>query len=157
MARILGARGLAGALRIEVLTDWPDRFAPGASVWLEGEDEPRQIAAVDWGGRVPSLRLVGVDTREAAEALGGRFLEAPPRPLAEGEYFWHQLVGLRVETVTGGRLGTLAEVFRAGGAEVYRVEGDEGETLIPALKRVVREIDLVAGRMVVDYQPEEVV
>jgi 16S rRNA processing protein RimM len=156
VARVLGARGLSGGLRIELLTDWPERFAPGASVWIEGEEQPRQVAEMEWGGRIPVLHLVGVETREAADELVGRFLEGPPRALGEGEYYWHELVGLRVRTVGGEEVGSLTEVFRAGGAEVYRIEGAAGEVLIPALRSVVREIDLPSGVMVVDYQPEEV-
>jgi 16S rRNA processing protein RimM len=50
----------------------------------------------------------------------------------------------------------LVEVFRAGENEVYRIEGPDGELLIPALREVVRSIDLSAGRMVVRYDAEEV-
>ncbi len=153
---MLGARGLSGGLRIELLTDWPERFAAGGSVWVEGEGEPRQIAEMEWGGRVPVMHLVGVDSREAADALRGCFLEGLARPLDDGAYYWHQIIGLRVRTIAGEELGSVTEVFRAGGAEVYRIEGDAGEVLIPALRSVVLEIDLAAGRMVVDYQVEEV-
>ncbi len=101
------------------------------------------------------LRLSGIDTREAAEELRGRYLEVPPRALPEGTYFWHQLEGLRVLDLHGRDLGRVAEVFRAGENEVYRIEG-ERELLVPALRSVVREIDLAAGTIVVDYRVEDV-
>ena len=98
----------------------------------------------------------GVTSREAAEPLVGRYLEVAAAELPPGSYYWHQLEGLRVTDPDGMELGTLVEVFRAGEAEVYRVEGERGELLVPALREVVREIDLDAGRMVVAYDPEEV-
>ncbi len=71
MARVLSAKGLAGALKVEPLTDWPEHLEPGASVFLEGEEQPRTIAAAERGGRVPVLSLEGITTREAAEGTRG--------------------------------------------------------------------------------------
>ncbi|HET8586869.1 MAG TPA: ribosome maturation factor RimM [Candidatus Limnocylindria bacterium] len=156
MARIAGAKGLAGGFRIEPITDWPERLAVGETLYLDDEDEPREVVAVELGGRLPVVRLTGVETRAAAESLAGRYLEVEPRELPEGSYYWHQLEGLRVEDESGELLGTLVEVFRVGENEVYRVTGSGGETLIPALHDVVRQIDLVGRRMVVHYESEDV-
>ena len=156
VARVLGAKGLGGAVRIESLTDHPERLAVGESLWLEGDEEPRRVLESAWGGRAPVLRLEGVADRTAAEQLAGRYLEAPPSPLAPGAYYWHQLVGLSVADEAGAELGEVVEVFRAGENEVYRIEGPGGELLVPALREVVRSIDLEAGRMVVRYESEEV-
>lgn len=157
MARIVGAKGLAGAVRIELLTDWPERLAPGSRVFLDDEAEPRGVRELQAGGRVPVLALEGVDTREGAEALIGRYLEVVARELPEGSYYWHQLTGLRVLDEGGTQLGELVEVFRAGENEVYRVVTDDGgELLLPAIHDVVRRIDLQAGTMVVRYETEEV-
>jgi 16S rRNA processing protein RimM len=156
VARVLRAKGLAGAMRIEPLTDRPERLAAGEALWIEGEADPRRILEAAWGGRVPVLRLEGISDRSAAERVVGRYLEAPASPLAPDAYYWHQLIGLSVVDEAGAALGTVVEVFRAGENEVYRIEGPGGELLVPALRQVVREIDLDAGRMVVDYQAEEV-
>jgi 16S rRNA processing protein RimM len=108
-------------------------------------------------GRGLVLTLDGVASREAADALRGRYLEVEARSLPIGSYYWHELIGLAVETDDGQPLGTIREVFRAGEAEVYRVElTDGGELLLPGVRDVVREIDLGAGRMVVHYEAEEV-
>ncbi len=157
VARVIGAKGLAGALKIEPLTDWPEHLEPGASVFVDGEDRPRRIGSVERGGRVPVVHLDGIASREAAEQLADRYLEVEPAPLPEGEYYWHQLEGLRVEDESGGVLGVVREVFRAGGAEVYAVERTAGgELLVPGIRDVVREIDLDKGRMIVRYEVEEI-
>jgi 16S rRNA processing protein RimM len=129
----------------------------GAAVFLEGEPTRRQITAAERGGRVLAIGMEGIASREAAQALVGRYLEAEAAPLPEGSYYWHQLEGLRVEDEAGSPMGVVAEVFRAGEAEVYRiVQADDGELLIPAIRDVVRLIDLEGGRMVVRYAAEEV-
>ena len=152
-----GAKGLRGGMRFELLTDWPERLEPGSSLFVEGEPTSRRVESVEWGGRIPVLTVEGVTTREAAEALKDRYLEVEAADLPEGTYYWHQLEGLAVVDPNGAPLGTLTSVFRVGENEVYRVEADGGaELLIPALRDVVREIDLGGGRMVVDYETEDV-
>ncbi len=79
----------------------------------------------------------------------GRFLERPERALEPDAYYWDDLVGLRVETSDGNPVGELVEVFRAGGNEVYRIVGEGGERLVPALRSAVLRIDLDAKLMVV--------
>jgi 16S rRNA processing protein RimM len=144
-------------MRIEPLTDWPERLQVGATLFLEGEAEPRRITNAEWGGRIPAVGLEGITSRDAAASLAGRFLETEPQPLPTGTYYWHQLVGLHVDDPAGARLGVVREVFRAGEAEVYRVELTDGrELLVPGVRDVVRRIDLDAGVMVVDYASEEV-
>lgn len=155
VARILGAKGLAGGVRVEPLTDWPERLDAGAEVFLDDDERARRIRRTEAGGRVPVLYLDGVESREAAEALAGRFLEVVPSPLPADTYYWHQLEGLAVSDEAGLEMGTLVEVFRAGGNEVYRVVGPGGERLVPALKRIVRSIDVAAGRMVVRLDEED--
>ena len=64
VARISGAKGLAGAVRIELLTDWPERVAAGALVYLEGEERPRRVLELQAGGRVPVIMLEALVGRE---------------------------------------------------------------------------------------------
>ena len=156
VARVLGAKGLAGALRIEPLTDHPERLAAGESIWIEDEPDSRTILEAGFGGRVPFLRLEGISDRDEAEGLAGRYLEAPPSPLPPDTYYWHQLIDLVAVNEAGQELGRVVEIFRAGENEVYRIEGPGGELLVPALRDVVRSIDLAAGRIVVRYEAEEV-
>lgn len=108
-----------------------------------------RVVRTELGGRVPVLHLEGIASREAAETLIGRYLEAPARELDPGSYFWGDLVGLHVEEPDGKQVGELVEIFRAGGNEVYRVVGPAGERLVPALRSVVQRIDLAANLMVV--------
>jgi 16S rRNA processing protein RimM len=143
-------------VRVEPLSDNPERLRVGALLFLEGEDAARTVLRHEPGGRSPAVTLEGVDSREGAEALVGRYLEVEAAPLPAGTYYWHQLVGLHVIDEAGVPLGSVVEVFRAGENEVYRIEGPAGELLVPALREVVRTIDLDAQLMVVRYEAEEV-
>jgi 16S rRNA processing protein RimM len=149
VARVLGVKGLRGGLRVETLTDFPERLAAEAQVWLDGATDPTHIERVEAGGRTLVLYLAGVETREAAEVLLGRYLEMPPHALPAGAFYWDDLVGLEVRDPRGGVIGELVEIFRAGENEVYRIVGPAGERLVPALRSVVLEIDLAAARMIV--------
>jgi 16S rRNA processing protein RimM len=110
---------------------------------------PLRIVQLETGGRTTVLHLDRFTTREAAEALSGRYLEAPARALPDDTFYWDDLVGLRVEEPDGTRVGDLVEIFRSGDNEVYRIVGDDGERLVPALRSTVLRIDLEAGLMVV--------
>lgn len=156
-ARVIGAKGLSGGLRLEMLTDRPDRLNVGGHLFVEGEEQARRIEGSELGGRVPVVRLAGIDSRDQAQAMIGRYLEVPAEPLPAGHFYWHQLIGLRVADEAGTDLGTVVEVFRAGENEVYRVEADgQPDLMLPALRDVVRSIDLEAGSMTVRYESEEV-
>jgi 16S rRNA processing protein RimM len=158
LARVLGVKGLRGGVRIEVLTDWPERLDPGASLFLEGSDDSLVVTRTEMGGRrVPVLYFEGLESREAVEPLVGRYLEALARPLDDESYYWEDLIGLRVEEPNGAHVGELAEIFRAGGNEVYRIVGPAGERLVPALRSAVLAIDLEAGRMIVAPDDAETV
>ena len=157
VALVRGVHGLRGAVRVEVLTDHPgERYAPGAVLHREATDEPLTVA---WSQPVADgpgwrLRFEEVTTRTAAETLMGAYLEWDPgaRPaLARGEYFWHEVIGATVSNVDGTVLGTVRDVYRSGGAEVYVVGGgDYGEFDVPGVRDFVRIFAPRRGEIVVD-------
>jgi 16S rRNA processing protein RimM len=152
VGRILGPKGLKGAVRVELLTDWPERLVPGAELVIDGGTDTRRaltIRQIESGGRSFVLYFDSVEDRNAAEALTGSYLETPARPLPDGSFYWHDLIGLRVVDERGAEVGELVEIFRAGDNEVYRVVHASGERLVPALKSVVLDVNLAEGRMTV--------
>lgn len=112
-------------------------------------------------------RLEGVDSRDAAERLAGAELVLPKTALPElgsDEYYWHQLEGLTVVTREGTVLGRIAYLFETGANDVLVVQGDplgepaaidDRERLLPFLPdEVVVAVDLTAGTMTVEWDPE---
>jgi 16S rRNA processing protein RimM len=156
VALVRGAHGLRGDVRVEVLTDRPaERFAVGQVLRREGSDEPLTIAESSAVATGPGwrLRFEEVTDRTSAEALVGAYLEAGggPAALDRGEYWWHEVIGCPVTDVSGQLLGTVADVYRAGGAEVFVVRGGPiGEFDVPAVRAFVRIFAPRRGEIVVD-------
>jgi 16S rRNA processing protein RimM len=155
VGRIVGAHGIRGELKVELLTDFPERFAPGSELLLvspTGEVRPtRVLSSRSHKGKV-LLQIKGVEDRTAAEALRGGLLkieEDNVAPLPEGRYYHFQLVGLEVFTEFGERLGDVKEVLPTGGNLVLVVHDGVREVLLPFIDDVVREVDREAGRITV--------
>lgn len=154
---VRGLHGLDGTVRVEVLTDHPeDRFAKGAELFAEGSARPLTIVAARPVEDGPGwrLRFREIPTRSAAESLRHLYLEQDvPRSdsLEPGEVYWHEVIGAIVRDPSGRELGTVRDVYRAGGAEVYVVGGGPmGEFDLPAVKALVLEFAPREGRIVVD-------
>jgi 16S rRNA processing protein RimM len=153
--------GLEGAVKVFPLTDFEDRFAPGAELLLDGK--PRRVEWWKPGHPTLTLKLTGIDNRTLAELLRGSYLEVPAeaaKPLGEGSYYHHQLVGLAVFTEAGRRVGTLSGVLERPANDVWVVSAEDGaEHLVPATRDAVVEVDLEAGRVTVQdwlFDVEEV-
>lgn len=149
---VRGLHGLRGAVRIEVLSDEPARFATGRVLFVEGRDDALVVAWVRASKPGLLLRFDGLPTRESVEPLRDRYLEAiPDEPLPPGTWYWHQIDGLEARTTTGEVLGRVSDVFRAGQGEVYVVSGGpRGEVLVPAVRHVVTELAPELGYLLVD-------
>lgn len=157
VGRVLRVHGVAGAVRVESLTDFADRFQKGAR--LDADGRRLTVAAVQPGERALIVRFEEVSDRSAAQSLQGAYLTVPleeARALPAGRYYHFHLVDLPViEESSGRRIGCVAEVLEYPANDVLRVTEGARETLVPMIKSVVRSIDLVAGRIVV-HLPEEV-
>ena len=154
IGRVGAPWGVRGAVRVLPLTDRRAQLAAGRTVTVAGER--RTIENTRWQKGLAYLRLSGIDDREAAGELGGRLLAIPEselQPLPEGHYYRFQLIGLAVISTDGEELGRVTDVLSTGANDVYVVHGDRGELLLPATDEVVREIDLEAGRMLIEALP----
>lgn len=153
VAIIIAPHGVRGEVRVQPFTDFPERFQRGSVLWLEGA--PRRVEAGRWRGRDVYLKLEGVSSRTAAEALRGKELwAAAPKPIQEaGRYYRHDIIGLRVEDEAGALVGRVAEVLETGANDVFVVRGERGELLLPAVEDVVRDVDIGGGRLVVRLLP----
>jgi 16S rRNA processing protein RimM len=153
---VRSAHGVKGALRVELLTDFPDRFAPGRELEVAG----RHLRVARSTEQPDGLLVTfdGIDDRNAAEQLVGAYCTVPlvdARPLPADQYYHFQLLGLRVFDVHGDReLGQVAEVLTYPANDVLRVTNGSREVLIPMIRSVVRAIAPSEGRITVDL-PEE--
>jgi len=152
---VRGIHGRRGAVRVEVLTDRPEeRFGRGRRVFREGSDEPLIILAAHPDDPGWLVRFEGIRDRTAAESLRDAYLEVvlgPGEELPRGEYYWHEVLGSSVVGIDGTLLGTVVDVYRAGGAEVFLVRGAPyGEFDLPAVRDFIRIFAPRRGEIVVD-------
>ncbi len=143
------ARGLDGTLKIIPLTDFEGRFDNLESITVGGKI--MQVDGVQHIGDEIFIKLHGVDNRETAKALTNKFLTVPREqaaPLDDDEFYTFDIIGCEVFDDTG-KLGTVTNVLKTGSNDVFQVEG-ESEILIPALKAVIKKIDVPNKKILVD-------
>ncbi len=163
LGRVVGAHGLRGQVRVRYFGDGPEHLLNSDELWLcRGEDGVGadrfsvEHAGTGRGGEA-RLTLRGVDSRESAISLRGRFVLGDPdllEALPEGEFYWYQLIGCRVEDGEGVVIGTVREILETGAHDVLVVEASDGTRhLLPAAQALLPEIDIEARRLVVERIP----
>lgn len=148
---ILAPWGLRGEVKVEVVTDFPERLAPQKLVYLNAR--PLEIESCRPHKQHLVVKLATIDSVEDAEKLRGQDLTIPRSelyPLPEGKYYTFQLIGLKVVTTEGQTVGRITDIMATASNDVYIVEGNRGEVLIPAIEDVVKSIDLDKGKMVIE-------
>ncbi|HJU40879.1 MAG TPA: ribosome maturation factor RimM [Tahibacter sp.] len=161
VGRVVGVYGVQGAIKIESWTEprmqifryqpWYLKTASGNEIEVDGCRGREQ-------GKGMIAELPGHDDREKAAALIGTEIwvsrSALPKP-KPGEYYWTDLEGLDVVTVDGVALGRVSHLFSTGANDVLVARDGERERMIPwVLEQYVREVDLDANRIVVDWDPD---
>lgn len=150
VGQVGGAYGLDGAVKVVPLTDFADRFDAGAKFLIDGTERQVEWSRTSQLGLVVKLR--GIDNRTMAGLYRGMYIEVPEtavRPLAEGRFYHHEVVGLTVLTSSGRQLGTIAEVLERPANDVWVSREGVVEHLIPATRDAVVEVDVAGGRVVV--------
>ena len=155
VGRIARPHGLRGHVVVNLETDFPEqRYRPGVELWvLRGErPEALRLAEARFQSGRPVIRFEGVETIEAAEALGRGDLRADVAgldPLPDGTFRHSDLVGCQVVTTGGEALGEVMKVDGQMTASCLVVRGRR-EWLIPLADGICVEIDPAARRIVVD-------
>jgi len=151
IGQILAPWGAKGKLRVTVLTDFPERFAPAAKVYVN--QSPMTVASAEWHKGKIIIKLDQIDTLAEAQKLKGKPIEihhSQLYTLPEGQYYHFQLIGLEVWTTQDELLGKVAEILPGTSNDNYIVNGARGEILIPAIEDVVKSIDLDHKRITIE-------
>lgn len=143
--------GLGGELVMTILTDFPRRLRKGKTVYVGDKHVEMVIENTRMHTKDMLITFVGIESQEEADRLRNKVLytRAEDLPeLPEGEYYHHQLIGLRVVDEQDKELGVLEEILETGANDVYVVKSSAGEEiLLPALEDVILAVDVAAGRM----------
>jgi 16S rRNA processing protein RimM len=154
IGKVIGPHGVRGLLKVDSYACSEDTLLTAGRVYLrkgpEEISEHEVLSASPYkGGSL--IRLKGVDSRDQAESCGGAeiLIQKTAVSREEEEYFWHELIGLRVYLETGRYLGTVKEILPTAANDIYVVREGRAEFLIPAIHDVVKTIDLEGGKMII--------
>lgn len=155
IGKVAATHGIKGQLRITSYSGHFDSLLVADSVILKdpsGKVGTYAVAAARLHGKKLLLTFAGMaDINKVQHLVGSElFLRVDQLPETEdGEYYWHELIGLKVVTVAGETLGILQSIIETGSNDVYVVKAAGRELLIPAIEDVVTSIDLSAGVMTI--------
>jgi len=155
VGRIRTSFGLQGFVKVEPWTHTPERFTLLKEVAVEagGKVQVMEIEAIELKPGFVLVKFASIDTREQAKQLANgviKIREADRLPLeSEDEFYIDDLVGLEVVTEAGASLGKIEQVLQLPSCDVY----ETSQALIPALKELVKRVDLEKGVMIVEDRP----
>lgn len=155
IGKITRTRGLKGEVVISPYTDDPDRFFLLKEVWVSGEKVSKifQIEKVKKFKQKIFLKFQEINSPEAAKPLVNSFLEIDKEnllPLPQNRYYIFDIIGLKVLTTQKEKIGIIKDVVNLPANDVYVVRKGEKEYNIPAVKEVVKEIDLEKKIMIIE-------
>ena len=155
IGKIAAPHGVRGEVRIVPLTDFPERFENLKTVFLD-DDSKLEVEFVKHNNKFLFIKFKNINSRNDIETYNGKLLmlnrsDIPPLP--KGEYYNFDIIGLEVIDDKGINLGKISEILKTGSNDVYVVDGEK-QILIPALKKVVKEININDGFMKVELLEE---
>jgi len=159
IGQVVALFGVRGEVKVRSLTDIPDRFQQLEAVYL-GPDavQTYKIEHVrPYKGEMVILKLAGINDGNTAEALRNHSLLIPLEQLAKlppDSYYQHDILGLKVHLLDGRELGPIVDILETGSNDVYIIKGSDGkQIMIPAIKTVIKQIDLLRRTMYIDPLP----
>jgi len=152
VGQIVAPHGVRGDVRIYPITDFPERFLHMKSGYIDGKKYA--ISHARFHKHVILLKFLGIDDRDAAEALKGKDIQVSRDELVSlkaGQHYIFDIIGISVYDLQDHLLGTVTEVLKTGSNDVYVVKAADGsEILLAAIHDVIRSVDIEQKKMVVD-------
>lgn len=161
VGRVVGAFGVRGEVKLESWTE-PRSAIFGYRPWIlrDARGVERELMGVRGRqvGKGLSAEIPGIEDRDAAEAMRGTEVWVPRSALpkaADGEFYWIDLEGLEVVNTEGHAMGRVSHIFATGANDVLVARDGDRERMIPFVRpQFVTDIDLEAGRITVDWDPD---
>jgi 16S rRNA processing protein RimM len=158
VGQVVALFGVRGELKVRLLTDIPNRFTELDAVYIGQQHTRHVIESVrPYKSEMLILKLANFDDANAAEALRNVELQIPLSKMAKlppDSYYQHDILGLQVLTLGGKAVGTIVDIIVTGSNDVYVVKTIDGtQQLIPAIKDVIKQIDLIRRTMHIDPIP----
>ncbi len=155
---IVNCHGIQGELKINPLTDTPEYYLETTHFFIEQSDKliPFQVERMRFHKNQWIVKLATIDDRDTAETYRKYRVmleDSQLRPLEEGEFFLHQIIGCQITDLEGTFLGKITEVLQTGANDVYSVAGGKQSFLVPAVPDIVKEINIEQKTIRIDPIP----
>ncbi|SHI72111.1 16S rRNA processing protein RimM [Dethiosulfatibacter aminovorans DSM 17477] len=151
VGKIVNTHGLKGEVKCIYLTDEMERFDDFDHVYIEDTKERLDIESARYMKGMVYLRFKGFDNINLVEKYKNKYIiidETQMKTLDEDSYYVSDLIGLEVYDMEGNYLGKITYVYQTGANDVYELNRNK-ELLIPAIKEVVKSVDISKGRMTI--------
>lgn len=149
--------GVHGEIIMDILTDFPERLHRGSLLYIGEAHQEIRLNSIRPNNRTLLVSLAGYTTPETVGVFRNQIVFVPAAdrpPLPEGEYYHHQIIGLRVVSDEGQELGHVSEILETGANDVFVVRPSMGsDILLPAIDPVILQVDLEQGEMLVHLLP----
>ena len=150
--------GIRGEMKVQPLTDFPERFLKTTKVYVGDELVEQRVFGARLHQRIVLLRLEGVETANDAEALRNKKLYVPASELITlppDHYYLHDLVGLRIVHMDGTELGVVRDVIQSAGNDLLVIQDARTgkDVLLPTVKEFVKAVDVASGTITVEPIP----
>ena len=151
VGRIAGVFGIGGEVKVEPYTDNPGRFSSLTDVYLGPVQRRVGVERSRPHKNLVLLKLAGIDSPEAARALGSVDVSVPRAdalPLPEGHFYLEDMIGVAVRDAAGKQIGAVTDVLRTGSNDVFVVGQGASAVLVPAIHDAILDLD-VPNRLLV--------
>jgi 16S rRNA processing protein RimM len=154
IGKVLKPWGLKGCVKVFSYAESPATFRRLSALYIQTSKGPEALA-VDNIREHKNCVVLKFKDRNSVEEVQDLITETlfmhkrDLSPLEEGEYYWHDLIGMAVVTDGGKYLGVLEHIFNAGSSDIYVVQEGEREYLIPAIRDVILQVDVPGKRMII--------
>jgi 16S rRNA processing protein RimM len=149
--------GVKGEIMMDILTDFPERVSAGLTVYIGSDHNPLRIKSSRVHQNAFLVSFREYHSPEEVGELRNQMVYVPAEdrpPLPDGEFYHHQILGLRVVSESGEVLGKVIEILETGANDVYVVQPEQGpEILLPVIDPVILGVDLASGEIRVHVLP----
>jgi 16S rRNA processing protein RimM len=154
VGKILKPQGIKGEVKVEIITSFPEHFEKLTTVFIENETfQTYLIEHLRMSDRFVFIKFEGVDSRNDAGLLRNKYIYIPEDELTElnaDEFYIHDLIGMKVYNENASLLGEISKVETFSSSDIYIVKDLKGnEYMIPAVKDIIKSIDLEKKQMII--------
>lgn len=153
VGKIVNTHGVKGCLKCYPLTDYMERFEELEYVFTEKDNKKRKIKNVWYRKGMVYITLENIDNMTLAETFKDTYisiLEDQLRELPEDSYYLFDLQGMEVYSTDGEYIGKIDTIYQTGANDVYEIINGNKSFLIPAVKDIVKEVDVKNKKMVIN-------